>query len=165
MRIGFVRQKTSESMTSGWRRRMACRAAVAGRSGRRLAGPGRVSKLAEPLHEKMLRDSWRPRLPARKLSWRKRIVEKRLALDAERLDHVGSAPADDVERFAGSGETIGPLVLRVILGGPWRQLIARVDSALQAGFGYAKGLAQQRFQRRDAIPTQHKLGGVVQEFA
>src|SRR5271166_6224092 len=114
-------------MTSGWRRRMVRRAAVAGRSGRRHAGPGRVSKLAEALHEKMLCDSWRPRLPARKLVWRKRIAEERLALDAERLDHVGSAPSDDVERLGGGGEAIGPLMLSVILGGPWRQLIARVD--------------------------------------
>src|SRR5271166_258851 len=97
-------------MTSGWRRRMVRRAAVAGRSGRRHAGPGRVSKLAEAPHEKMLRDSWRPRFPTRKLVWRKGIAEERLALDAERLDHVGSAPSDDVERLGGGGESIGPLI-------------------------------------------------------
>lgn len=125
-----MRTKTPEPMALGWRRGMGRRASGAERSGQRHAGSGSVSKLAEALHEKMLRDSWRPRLPARKLVWIKRIVEKRLALDAERLDHVGSAPSDDVERFAGGGETIGPLVLRVILGVPRRQLIARVDGAL-----------------------------------
>ena len=74
----------------------------------RHAAPGRVSKLAEALHEEMLRRSGR----------RKRIVEERVDLDAERLDHVGSAPADDVERLGGGRESIGPFVLRVVLGGP-----------------------------------------------
>ena len=92
-------------------------ASEAGRSGWRLE-PARVSKFAEPLHEEILRRSERPRLPGRKPVPRKRIVEKRGDLDTERLDHVRSAPADDVDRLRGGGETIGPLVLRVGLGGP-----------------------------------------------
>ena len=46
------------------------------------------------------------------------LLSFRIGRDAERLDHVGSAPADDVERLGGGGETIGPFVLRVVLGGP-----------------------------------------------
>ncbi len=92
-------------------------ASEAGRSGWRLE-PGRVSKFAESLHVEILRRSGRPRLPGRKTVRRKRIVEKRGDLDTERLDHVRSAPADDVERLRGGGETIGPLVLRVGLGSP-----------------------------------------------
>ena len=100
-----------------WRCMKAWPASEAGRSGWRLE-PGRVSKFAESLHEEILRRSGRPRLPGRKPVPRKRIVEKRGDLDAKRLDHVGSAPADDVERLGGGGETIGPFVLRVGLGGP-----------------------------------------------
>jgi hypothetical protein len=66
----------------------------------------------------MVRRLGRPRLPARKPVRRKRIVEERRDRDAERLDHVGSAPADDVERLGGGGESIGPLVLHGVLGGP-----------------------------------------------
>ena len=92
-------------------------ASEAGRLGWRL-GPGRVSKFAEPLHEEIFRRSGRPRLPWRKPVPRKRIDKERPDLDAERLDHLGSAPADDVERLGGGGETIGAFVLRVVLGGP-----------------------------------------------
>ena len=133
---------------------MACHASEAWRSGGRHAGPGGVSKRVEALHEEVLRRSGRPRLPTRKPVPRKRIVEKRGDLDAERLDHIGSAPADDVERLRGGSDTIGPLVLRVGLRGPWQQLIARVDGGLQASL--AKWLAELRLQRRDAIPTKHE---------
>src|SRR5208283_2143465 len=117
VRTEFPITAMTPSRPSDWRRRLACRASEAGRSGGRHAGPGRVSKFAESLHEEMLRRSGRPRLPGRKPVPRKRIVEERVDLDAERLDHVGSAPADDVERLGGSGQTIGPFVLGVVLGG------------------------------------------------
>ena len=70
-----------------------------------------------------------------------------------------------MERLGGSRESIGPFVLSVVLGGPLRQPIARVDSGLQASFELAEWLAQLRFQRRNAIPTEHKLGSVMQQFA
>ncbi len=124
-----------------------------------------MRKLAEPLDEEMFRRSGRPRLPWRKPVRWKRIDKERADLDAERLDHLGSAPADDVERLGGGSETIGPFVLHMVLGGPWRQPIARVDGGLQPGFELAEWLPELRFQRRDAIPTEHKLGSVMQQFA
>src|SRR5208337_5223801 len=68
-------------------------------------------------------------------------------------------------RLGGGSDTIAPLVLRVGLRGPWQQLIARVDGGLQASFELAKWLAELRLQRRDAIPTKHEFGRVMQQFA
>ena len=76
-----------------------------------------------------------------------------------------SAPAHDVESFGGGGEAVGALVGCVSLGRPLRELVARVDSALQSFLEITKRLAELRFERRDAIPAEHKLGRVMQEFA
>jgi hypothetical protein len=44
-------------------------------------------------------------------------------------------------------------------------LVARVDRALKSRFQGAERFAELRFEPRDAIPAEHELGRVMQEFA
>jgi len=76
-----------------------------------------------------------------------------------------SAPAHDVESFGGGGEAVGALVDCVSLARPLKELVAGVDCALQSRFEITKRPAEPRFERRDAIPAEHELGRVMQQFA
>ena len=96
---------------------------------------------------------------------RKRILAERDFRDAQGLAHVGPAPAHDMESFGGGGEAVGALVGCVSLGRPLRELVARVDRALQSHFEITKRLTELRFERCDAIPAEHEFGRVMQEFA
>ena len=119
----------------------------------------------EPLDEQPLSDARGPGLPRRETAGRKRIVEERDFRDAQGLAHVDPAPAHDMESFGRGGEAVGALVDCVSLGRPFRESIACVDRALQSRIKSAERFAELRFERRDAVPAEHELRGVVQEFA
>jgi hypothetical protein len=106
-----------------------------------------------------------PGLPRRETARRKRILEERDFRDAQDLAHLDPAPAHHMESFGRGGEPVSALVDRVSVGRPFWESIACVDRALQPRFKGAERFAELRFERRDAVPAEHELGDVVQEFA
>ena len=90
---------------------------------------------------------------------RKRIMAERDFRDAQRscACRPGSSPRHGKLRSAAARRS-ALLVDRVSLACPLRELVARVDRALQSRFEITKRLAELRFERRDAVPAEHELG-------